>query len=359
MTGANWRKAIWMVTVLSMTCSFQLPAQNQSAPRGKTVASVSGTLITEEDLVKAAAEQLEKLTIQQLQAEASLRQERHQMLESTLNQIIEERLLDAEARRLGVKGADLLAREVQQKIKEPTQEEVNAFYESNKARISTPKDRVLPQILQYLRQQSSTQIRKEFFDRLRKQHEVIVSLEPLRFEVESAGHPSQGPSASPILLVEFSDFKCGFCKSFYATLKRILKEYGPSVRLVYRQYPLVEIHPEAPKAAEASLCAADQGKFWPMHDYIFDHQDKMTVADLKAAAAAIALDKASFNACLDSGKHAERVKKDIYDGARSGVTGTPATFINGRFISGARPYEDLIRIIDDELKRKAGAALKP
>jgi len=121
--------------------------------------------------------------------------------------------------------------------------------------------------------------------------------------------------------------------------------------VVFRQFPL-NIHPRAQKAAEASLCADDQGKFWEMHDAMFADQRKLEVADLKAKAGSLGLDQAQFDQCLDSGKHAAKVAADLADGQRAGVTGTPALFINGRFINGAVPFADLARVIDDELLRK-------
>ena len=121
-----------------------------------------------------------------------------------------------------------------------------------------------------------------------------------------------------------------------------------------RQFPLHSIHPEAQKAAEASLCADDQGKFWEMHDALFANQSALEVADLKSAAAKLELDTGAFDECLDSGKHAERVNADLQAGVAAGVTGTPAMFINGRFMSGAQSYETIAKVVDDELRRAGG-----
>ncbi len=122
------------------------------------------------------------------------------------------------------------------------------------------------------------------------------------------------------------------------------------LRIVYRQYPL-PFHPFAAKAAEASLCANEQGKFWAMHDAMFRNQRALAVADLKKTAATIGLDAATFDSCLDSGQTAATVQSDIEDGKGIGVDGTPAMFINGRFLSGAQPIEVISKIVDDELHR--------
>ncbi len=355
MNAMLWRIVEGALSALCLSGLALLPAQEKPAVPGRAVATVDSGVITAEELSAAVAAQLEKLEMQHLQAEAAYRSNRQQAVESALARLVEGRLLEAEAKRLGVGTTELLAQEVENKVQDPTPDEVNAFYESNKARIPTPKAQVLPQLVRYLRQQTAAKLRAQYFDRLKQQHHVSISIEPLRFDVESAGHPSKGKPNSPVVMVEFSDFKCTFCRGFNSTIERILKDYGDDVRLVYRQFPLAEIHPEAPKASEASLCADEQGKFWEMHDSLFQHQDKMSVPDLKASAATLGLDTAAFNSCLDSGKYAGKIREDIRDAVRAGVSGTPATFINGRFVSGARSYEDVAAIINDELKRKGGA----
>jgi protein-disulfide isomerase len=121
------------------------------------------------------------------------------------------------------------------------------------------------------------------------------------------------------------------------------------VRFVYRDFPLPN-HPEAQPAAEAALCAHDQGKFWEFHDRIFQNQGSLSAATYRQIASDLSLDTSSFGECLDSGKHGESVRADYREGEAMGVTGTPAFFINGRFLSGAQPFEAFQAIIDDELK---------
>ena len=121
------------------------------------------------------------------------------------------------------------------------------------------------------------------------------------------------------------------------------------VRVVFRQFPLSSIHPHAQKAGEASLCAADQGKFWEMHDKMFENQKKLGVDGLKSMVLEIAgLDAGKFNTCLDSGRHAQTVLDDMRDGQQAGVGGTPAFFVNGRFASGALTYEAFAKLIEEE-----------
>ena len=119
---------------------------------------------------------------------------------------------------------------------------------------------------------------------------------------------------------------------------------------MYRQFPLNSIHPNAQKAAEASLCANDQGKFWEMHDLMFEDQRGLSVEALTKKAESLELDGSTFETCLTSNKYAEQVKQDVMDGTVVGVTGTPAVFVNGRPLVGNVPYGELAEIIDDELK---------
>lgn len=170
-----------------------------------------------------------------------------------------------------------------------------------------------------------------------------------------------GDPNAPVTLIEFSDFQCPFCRKFYnETLPQIKKDYilTGKAKLVYRDFPLTQIHPGATPAAEGAECAKEQGKFWEMHDAIFDEQNKLgsgtvqfTADDVKKWAANIGLNTSKFNQCLDSGKYRQEVEKDLADGSAAGVNGTPATFINGRLVSGAQPFAAFKAIIDEELKK--------
>ncbi len=162
-----------------------------------------------------------------------------------------------------------------------------------------------------------------------------------------------GPSNAKITLIEYSDFQCPYCIRHYATIKQVMDAYKDKIRLVYRHYPLTEIHPNAQKAAEASECAADLGgndAFWKIYDKIFTADD-ISVPSLKSIAKGLGLNEAKFNDCLDSGKMAAKVKAEADAGAQSGVQGTPANFINGQEVpGGAQPFSKFQQIIDGILK---------
>jgi protein-disulfide isomerase len=163
----------------------------------------------------------------------------------------------------------------------------------------------------------------------------------------------KGDKDAPITIIEWSDFECPYCTKFYSqTLGQIEKEYIDTgkVKFVYRDFPL-RFHANAQKAAEASKCAGDQGKFWEMHDILFEKGVKGGVGSFKGFAIELGLNSDEFNECLDSGEMAAEVQKDLEDGMDVGVKGTPGFIINGQLISGAQPFAVFKQIIEAELAK--------
>lgn len=149
----------------------------------------------------------------------------------------------------------------------------------------------------------------------------------------------RGNKDASVTIVEFSDFECPFCGRFAPTIEQAMTEYGDRVRLVYKHFPLESIHPLARPAAEASECAAEQGKFWEFHDMVFANQDLLTNDYLtKQIPTALGLDAGRYNTCITSGKYSQRVDDDYQLGLTAGVRGTPHTLINGEPVSGAESY---------------------
>ena len=318
------------------------PAATAKAPAAQAVAEVQGAPIT-------ATELLESLGRTNQQAQP--------MIDQPLQTLIEERLFALEAKARGMEVEALVRQEIDSKVGTVSDADVDAWYEANKARIGNrPKDQVTPQIKNYLQNvERPGNLRAAFVDGLRKKYTVRILLEPPRTAIDIADAPTKGPANAAVTIVEFSDFECPYCSRVVPTLKEVEKKYGDKVRFAFIQYPL-PIHPKAPKAAEAALCAHEQGKFWQMHDAMFAAQEKLEIADLKAAAVGLGMDASKFDGCLDSGKFAARVQNEIAAGQKAGVSGTPATFINGRLVSGAAPLEQFTAIIEDELARHGGGA---
>jgi protein-disulfide isomerase len=172
---------------------------------------------------------------------------------------------------------------------------------------------------------------------------------------EANDDPVWGPEDAPVVMVEFSDFQCPYCHRFATeTLPQIRQTYGDKVRFIYRDFPLSSIHPQAEKAAEAGQCAQEQGKFWELHDLMFENQGALMVDDLKGYAQEAGLDAATFSDCLDSGKTAQEIQRDYQDGQVAGVTGTPGFLVNGVLVVGAQPFSVFQQVLDQLLAAGGG-----
>ena len=171
------------------------------------------------------------------------------------------------------------------------------------------------------------------------------------YTVNTAGSPSIGPKDAPVTVVEFSDFQCPFCGRVVGTMKQIEKEYGDKVRIVFKHLPLA-MHTKAPQAHAASQAAANQGKFWEMHDLIFSNQREMSEEKYVEYAKQLGLDVDQFKKDMADPATKRRVDADVAEAGRLGVTGTPGFFINGKFTSGAKPFSEFKRIIDEQLREQ-------
>jgi len=268
-----------------------------------------------------------------------------------IDDIVADVLMDREAKSRGVERSALVEKEIGDKVAPVTDVDVTNWYQANQARVQgAPLDQVRAPIRAYLIQQRMEEARQRYVDVLKEKAAVRVLLEPPRLKVAATG-PARGAAGAPIEMIEFSDFQCPFCLRAHATVEQVLKTYGDRIHFVYRNYPLPN-HPNARPAAEAAACAAEQGKFWPYHDRLFEQQSRLSEADLKAHAVAVGLDAQKFNACVDARKYKTLVDADVKEGDEAGVNGTPAFFINGRLLSGAQPYDAFKRVIDEELARK-------
>ncbi len=337
---------VYLATALSFTALGLGASSPELVATGKNVAVERTTL------EEAAAEELEQLELERLQFEAKLLKRRHQILQAKLEELVGRQLLTMEAAVRGMPPQQLIS-EIADGVEPPSPEEVENVYALNEDRFQEPKEKVLPQLETYLKQEKTREAVRNFIQVLRAKYDVEFHLEPLRFAVSSPEAPFLGPKDAPVEIVEFSDFQCPYCGAASAMLKRLREEFGDQVRISFRQFPITSIHPQAAKAAEASLCAAEQGEFWDMHDSLFSDQEHLEVDRLKARARDLGLDGEAFDSCLDSGKYAKQVQEDLKAGLRAGVDGTPAFFVNGRPFNGAVPYERLAEAIREELAEPA------
>jgi protein-disulfide isomerase len=269
-----------------------------------------------------------------------------------LEQIIDTRLINDEAKVQGVDAAALIEKEISGHAPQPTENDISFWYQMNPARVQgATLAQVHDAIKSLLIDQRMAEAHDAFIGKLKEKVSVTISLEPPRQKVDVAGHPSKGPKDAPIELIEFSDFQCPFCQRANPTVEQVLKTYGDRIHFVYRHFPLPN-HPNARPAAEAAACAEEQGRFWQFHDELFSNPGKLTDPDLKAHAVTAGLEASRFNACVDGHRFKNEVDKDVKEGNEAGVSGTPAFFINGRALEGAQPFEAFKRVIDEELAAK-------
>jgi protein-disulfide isomerase/Tfp pilus assembly protein PilF len=200
-----------------------------------------------------------------------------------------------------------------------------------------------------MKQSELHQTRQELLD-MHAQAETPGLLQAGKIKVRYDAARLRGSSQAPVMIVEFSDFQCPFCRKVQGTLKSLLETYQGQVSLAYRDFPLRGMHSQAEIAAEASRCAGEQGRFWEYHDLLFANPEKLNRRGLAEMAASVKLDEQRFDACLSSGKYAKQVEQDIQDGIRAGVEGTPGIFINGVLLSGAQPQAAFEKIIQTELE---------
>ena len=344
MIGDMRHLSIAAALVLALACSA--PAQ-QASGGVEPAARVGDRTIT----VKELDEHWQKATpgphAQALQALYDGRK-------NALDAIIADSLIQQAAKATGVTAEQYMQAEVGKRLKPVTDADVVRFFEQNQGQMQgRPLADVGQSIRRYLDDQQRSSAREAVIAELRKAGPPIsLLIDAPRQQVSvGADDASVGPANAAVTIVEYSDFQCPFCQRVAPTLKQVRDTYGDRVRIVWKDFPLTSIHPQAFKAAEAGNCAREQGKFWEYHDRLFSNQQALQVEFLKKYAADAGLDAAKFNACLDTAKYSDRVQEQMGIGTGLGVQSTPALFINGRLIAGAQPYETFVSIIDEELER--------
>jgi len=264
-----------------------------------------------------------------------------------LDELINERLLEQEATPRGLTPDELIRQETEEQTA-VGDEELVAFYEENKERLGDVTfEQVMPGIRRHLQQQREETAAKQYVEALRASASVEIHLDAPRVEVEATG-PSLGPDDAPVTLIEFSDYRCGFCKRAQPVVEAVLERYPSQVRFVHRNFPLNEV---SRGAAEAAACANEQGQFWEFHRSLFASEGNLDAEALLQRASELELDLDAFQACVDERRFQATVEADLAAGRQAGVTGTPAFFVNGIRMVGARPLEDFVATIEKELRQ--------
>jgi protein-disulfide isomerase len=339
--------SLWVVLAVSAASAQSPVAQQCTMPRGggdktavdETVAIAAGQAILARDLESAAGSQI-----------LQLRNQEYQIKSRVLDDLIRQRVVEAEAAKQALTVEQFYAKEIDAKIPTPNEAEVFAYYTALKSQINKPFQEVKVQLQGNLKALETKQLREDYANYLRGKADVTVLLQPTRVKVGFDPGRLRGDANAPVTIVEFADYQCPYCQQAEATTKELLKKYPGQLNLAFRDFPLSSIHPYAQKASEAARCAGKQGKFWEFHDALFADQAKLDEPGLKAVAQALALDQSRFVSCLGSGEVAAQVARDQDDGRTAGIASTPGFFVNGVPLSGAQPIAEFEKLIESELK---------
>jgi len=340
MTIRSFATAAILLSIVS-ACQTREPgqAQGQEAADGAmVVAEINGEAITAAEL-----DDWIRNDLYERETRGGNPAKVYELRAKAIDKMIAERVIESETRRLDLTRDELLEREIDA-LGGISDEEVRAFYDENSAQMGGASfEEIAPQIRSYLR----SQLGGEVIAKLRENANVTVLLEPTRYEVAAEG-PSRGPDDARVTIIEFSDFQCPYCKRAIPIIDELVEKYPEDLRIVYRHLPLAS-HSRARPAAEASVCADGQGKFWEYHDTLFANNRKLSDDDLTGYASEIGLDLDLFKQCLISPETRETVQSDMDAARTAGISATPAFLVNGVLISGAKPVNEFIQVIDSEL----------
>jgi protein-disulfide isomerase len=327
--------------------AFPIPAVGQNG--SSVVAEIAGRKITRAELEEKEAGKLLQAKYKYYLAERD-----------ALEQFIDDQLLEMQAKKEGVTLDELFKRHISSTVSEPTEDQLRFYYEGVQTDESYESAR--PHIIDTVHQLRMKKARDAYIADLRGQYGVVVELSQPSAHVEVGNAPRLGSETAPVQIIEFADYECPYCQKVNEDLARLRGQFRNQLSLVYKDFPLPS-HPLAARAAEAARCAGVQGKFWEYHDALFETK-RLQLSDLKNQARALKLDTARFNECLESGEQTASVKKDVQEGQRLGLAGTPSFFINGHFMSGAIGYVKLRETVLQELgadatAKKGTAAIVP
>ncbi len=349
----NARKPIFALLFMSIGVGAAFASQldwnngSSSSPDG-VMATLNGQPINRSEVMDAAADRLAAVDLKARQQAIEIERNRHRALEDSIDEIVLQRVLSEKASSAGMTAVEYRQAELERLKAVVSDETVIQAYEQVRAR---DPERTLEVMSDEIRTYFAE---SQVDDAITQGADVQIDLAPFRILAVADsidGLPSLGPDDAPITLVEFSDFQCPYCSRVNPTIEKIAEQYPDKVRIVFRQFPLDQLHPNARTAAEASLCANRQGEFWPLHDKMFSVQRELTPELIKQKVVELGLDERKFGECMAFGDTKAQVARDIEVGQLAGVTGTPALFINGRPLMGAVPFETAAALIDDEIER--------
>jgi protein-disulfide isomerase len=331
-----------VVVALIVGYSLRQPSTGAVTDNGAEVlALVNGRKITRREVDERAGIQINGL-------EGKL----YQLRKTALNEAVADALLEDEAQRTGVSIEELKTGGTPATTVAVTDAQVEKVYANQPERFANVDEATAKQ---QIRVAIENRARRGSYEKLiaglKSQGRVEILFRPptpLSVNVRSDG-PFKGSPNAPVMLVEFSDYECPACKNTEAMLKQLSEQYGQKVKLVYRHLPL-PMHKNAFGAAQAAFCAGEQGKFWEMHDLLFEQSNGLSTDALKGYAASLGLQSAAFNTCLESDASRAAVSADKEEALAAGIRATPTLILNGKVMTGSRSLEEFKALIDLEIQ---------
>ena len=313
------------------------------ADRARVLVTVNGRQITagelEEDLRPLIAQTQEQVYL---------------LRKNDVDQRVNDILLSQEAQKRGVTERALLESEIMSKVPLVTEAQAQEFYNKNRERLGGANfTDAKYQIIEFMQSEEQRKLESSLVGRLRNASTVQTFITPPPtpvYKIAVDDQPMKGNPEASVTVVEFTDYQCPNCAAVHPVVERLITEYGDRVRFVVRDFPLSSIHADAQKAAEAAEAAREQGKYWDFTAILFRNQSSLKPAQLKQYAQVLGLDAAKFGAALDSGRFADKIQRDLNDGERIGVNGTPTFFVNGKRTTDAS-YETLKAALEAALKK--------
>jgi protein-disulfide isomerase len=342
------RLAKTFIIIFGLIGALALPPVLEAQTPPQPLARIGDQAIYEEDLLTLIGPQLWQLKNQE-----------YEMKSKALQNFIYQRLLDQEAQRKGLSPETFFEQMVDRNLPPLSAGEVEAYYLAQKDRLDRPFQEMKPQLEQALAQARRLKAHQDFLNQLMRETGTVILLARPRVEATPDPARVQGNPDAPVTIVEFADFQCPYCQAVQQTLKEVLEKYKGKVRLGFRDFPLRPIHPNAQQAAEASRCAAEQGRFWQYHDLLYQNQARLDSDGLKDQARTVGLNVERFEACRASGKFKAAIENDLQAGSKYGVSATPTFYINGVTLSGSQPSSAFESVIESELARSVSRKPAP
>ncbi len=325
-------------------------ASNDSAKKVLVQESGTPSVVAEVKGIKITRAELEKGIESEL---FEARMKVYEVQKDKLKGLILEKLMEGDPKKKGLSNDQYLEKYILKGKGNPTEADIKSFIKERNIPATQVNEHTKDRIKKFLGHLKKKELIDKWLEDNQKNGLISVLLpKPKRpvFKLQVGKSPFQGDKNAKVTLVEFSDFQCPFCAKGAVLIKKIKEKYGDKVKVVFKNFPL-PFHKHAQVAAEASLCANEQGQklFWKLHDYMFENQNLLKKTDLIDSAEKLGLKKKPFQKCLDTKRYFAQVKADMEEGKAVGVRSTPTFFVNGKMVTGAQPIKVFTDLIDEDL----------